>query len=181
MTDQKIRKNPFEDQIVEEIAENVAEEMITEIRDEVAVWVEKLPIASTKVRSTDITKAFQERFAQQLAVHQEKIAEQIVLRRRKVLEQILTGLVRKEIHAKETQAILEKEEDFHAHVRQCAELASKIVIEKVVFEKEENRIEEKVEREMEVVLRQDKDKWMEMCKVSWTEFEVEWEEEFGNA
>jgi hypothetical protein len=39
MTHQSIRKNPFEDQIIEETAENVAEEMIAEIRDEVAVWV----------------------------------------------------------------------------------------------------------------------------------------------
>lgn len=181
MTDQTIRKNPLEDQIIEKIAENVASEMIAEIRDEVAVWVEKLPIISTKVRSTDITKVFQERFAQQLALRQEQIAEQLVLRRRKVLEQIPTGKVRKEIMAKETQAVLYKEGDFPAHVLQCALLASKIAVEKAAFEKEESGIAEKVEREMELVLRQDREKWMEMSTVSYAEFEKEWEEKFGNS
>jgi inorganic pyrophosphatase/exopolyphosphatase len=118
MTHQNIRKNPFEDQIIEETAENVAEEMIAEIRDEVAVWVEKLPITSTKVRSTDITKVVQERFAQQLAERQEKTAEQIVSRRKKVFEQIPSGRVCKEILSKESQAVLEKEGDFLAHVLQ---------------------------------------------------------------
>jgi hypothetical protein len=181
MTRQNIRKNPFEDQIIEETAENVAEEMIAEIRDEVAVWVEKLPITSTKVRSIDITKVFQERFAQQLADRQEKIAEQIISRRKKVFEQIPSARVRKEILSKETQAVLEKEGDVLAHVLQCALLASKIAIEKAVFEKEENNIAEKVEREMEVVLRQDREKWMEMGRVSWAEFEKEWEVKFGKA
>jgi hypothetical protein len=181
MADQNIRKNPLEDQIIEEIAENVASEMIAEIRDEVAVWVEKLPITSTKVRSTDITKVFQERFAHQLAVRQERIAEQIVLRQREGLEQIPTGRVRKEIIAIETQAVLDKEEDFVAHVLQCAMLASRIAIEKAAFEKEESGIAEKVEREMEVVLRQDRERWMEMSQVSYTEFEKEWEEIFGGA
>jgi len=169
MTNQNIRKNPFEDQIIEEIAEHVAEEMIAEIRDEVAVWVQKLPITSTKVRSTDITKVFRERFAQQLADSQEQIAEQIVLRRRKVWEQIPAGRVPKEIIAKET--ILEEEGDFLAHVLQCALLASKIVIEKAAFEKEESTIVEKVEREMELTLEHDSEKWMEMSTVSWAQFE----------
>jgi hypothetical protein len=178
MTDQNIRKNPFEGQIIEEIAEHVAEEMIAEIRDEVAVWVQKLPITSTKVRSTGITKVFQERLAQQLADSQEQIAEQIVLRRRKALEQIPAGRVRKKFIAEET--ILEKG-DFLAHVLQCALLASKIVIEKAAFEKEGRTIVEKIEREMELALKQDSEKWMEMSTVSWAQFENEWEGKFGNA
>ena len=50
-----------------------------------------------------------------------------------------------------------------------------------MFKKEENNIAEKVEREMEVVLRQDREKWMEMGLVSWAEFEKEWKAKFGKA
>ncbi len=181
MTGEKVRKNPFEDQIIGTIAENVAEEMIAEIRDEVAVWVEKLPITSTKVRRTDVTKVFQERFAKQLAERQEQIAEQILGRRTKDLQEIQSGQVRKEIVAKETQFVLEIEEDFVAHILRCAQLTSKILIEKVAFEKEENEMVEELEREIEVALRQDREKWMEMSKVSEAEFEKEWEKRFGKA
>lgn len=155
--------------------------MIAEIRDEVAVWAEMLPITSPKVRSTDVTKIFQGRFAQQLTERQEQIAEQLILRRREVLQQIPTGRVRKEVFARETQAIVENEVGFHAHARQCAELASKIAVEKVAYEKKESRIAENVERELEVMLRQDRKKWMEMGKVSRAEFEVEWEEKSADA
>jgi hypothetical protein len=83
MTNPDIVKNPLEDSIVEEVAEGIASDMISEIREEVAVWVGKQPITSTKVRSTDITKVFQKRFARQLVERQEQLAEQIVLRRQK--------------------------------------------------------------------------------------------------
>jgi hypothetical protein len=162
MTDQNIRKKPFEDRIIEEVAENVAEEMMAEIQDEVAVWVENLPITSTKVRSTHITKAFQGRFAQQLIERQEHIAQQIVLRGRQVLEQIPTGRVPTEIIVREAQAVKEIEWDFDAHVRRCFLLASKILTENIASENRGRKIVGMVEREVEVILRLDKEKWMEM-------------------
>jgi hypothetical protein len=180
MTPQELIKNPFEDLIVKGVAEKVAEEMIAEIRDEVAIWVEKLPITSPQVRSTDITKAFQERLALQLAVRQGQ-TEQLALGRKRVLEQIPTGRVHEKILAIETRAALEGEVDFRAHVLQCAELASEIVVEKFAFEREEGAIVERVEREMGIVLRRDREMWMEMGTVSWVEFEKEWEGQFGNA
>jgi hypothetical protein len=181
MTNPNILKNPHEDSIVEEVAEGVASDMISEIREEVAVWVGKQPITSTKVRSTDVTKVFQERFARQLVERQEQVAEQIVLRRQKDLQQVPTGYVGREILARETQAVLNKEGDFLEHVLRCALLATKIAAEKAAFDEDDKRIGEMVERELETVLKVDREKWMEMAKVSETEFDKEWEENFRRA
>lgn len=181
MTNSDIVKNPLEDSIVEEVAEGIASDMISETREEVAVWVEKQPITSTKVRSTDITKVFQKRFARQLVERQEQIAEQIVLRRQKELQQVPTGYVGREILVRETQTVLDKEGDFLAHVLQCAILASKIAAEKAAFDEDDKRIREMVGRELETVLKVDRERWMEMGKVSETEFDKEWEENFRRA
>jgi hypothetical protein len=97
------------------------------------------------------------------------------------LQQVPTGYVGREILARETQTVLDKEGDFLAHVLQCAILASKIAAEKAAFGEDDKRIREMVGRELETVLKVDRERWMEMGKVSETEFDKEWEENFRRA
>ena len=102
---------------------------------------------------------------------QQHIAEQIIVRRQKELLQVPTERLSKEILTIETTSMLEKEAKFMAHVLQCALLASRIRRERIV---------ERVEREMEGVLRREGEGWVQMGKVSKVDFEREREEKMEN-
>jgi hypothetical protein len=102
------------------------------------------------------------------------------VRRQKELLQVPTERLSKEILTIETTSMLEKEAKFMAHVLQCALLASRIRREREAFEKVDEGIVERVEREMEGVLRREGEGWVQMGKVSKVDFEREREEKMEN-
>jgi hypothetical protein len=181
MTEQTIRRNPLENQIVEEVANNVASEMITEIQDEASQWAQAPQKPHKKVPPTQLTHLFLSRFAAQLAHRQDLVAAQLSARRLQLASEIPAGLVRFEILNKEAQTIAELETSFCVHLRQCEVLKVRIENEKTRWEARESRergLRGEVERDLRRQLREDEEMWNGMGQVSWVEFEREWEARF---
>lgn len=185
MFDQNIRKSPFEDQIVEMVAQNIGNVVVAEIREEVAIQVANSATPpSSKVRNTEITELFLERLSQQLAKHQDQVTgeinQQIVERQRQVAAETPTVLALREILRIGARRVDEIKSSFKVHVHQCAVLSARIETEKIRYENRNVRIEKDVERDLKKRLSEDAEMWVQMGLVSWDESSREWDEEYGD-